>query len=180
MADEDLNHNEEVVQPVVSEVEQSAMEQGWVPQDQWEGPADQWRPAKEFLDRGELFKKIDAQNRDIKELRKALIDLKNHNSKIAEVEYKRALADLKSQKREALADGNVDAIMDIDEKIEAVRDAQQAHAAQPEVSHPAEANQLFQTWLHRNTWFESNRVMRAYANDLGKELASKGHTPEEV
>lgn len=180
MADENIEVNEEAGKQLeLSPVEQRAMEQGWVPQDQWDGPEDQWRPAKEFLDRGELFEKINAQNRDLKELRKALVDLRNHNAKIAEIEYKRALADLKSQKREALADGNVDAVMDIDDKIEAVKEAQQAHAA-PEVPQPSEVNPIFQTWLQRNKWFESNRVMRAYANDLGKELAMRGLSPAEV
>jgi len=88
--------------PTLTAAEEKAMEQGWVPQDQWEGDPEQWRPAKEFLDRGELFKKIEDQNRTIKEFKRALDDLKGHHSKTREVEYARALEALKMQKQSAI------------------------------------------------------------------------------
>lgn len=182
MADENTqeqNTEQDTQEVQLTPVEQKAMEQGWRPLDQWDGDPEDWRDAKSFIDRGELFGKIDVQRREIKELRTALQDLKVHNSRIAEVEYKRALATLKAEKREALADGNVDAVMEIEEKIEAVKDAQREAATQP-VTQPSEVNPMFQSWLTRNKWFEESRVMRAFANDLGKELASKGLSPAEV
>ena len=85
-------------QKELSLMEQRAMESGWVPQDQWEGDPDAWRPAKEYLDRGELFTKIETQNKTIKEMRRAMDDLRGHHAKVRETEYARALAELKTAK----------------------------------------------------------------------------------
>jgi hypothetical protein len=65
-------------EPQFTEIEQRAAEQGWRPQDEWDGEPDDWRTAREFLDRGEFFKKIDEQNRTIKELRKTQTDFAKH------------------------------------------------------------------------------------------------------
>jgi hypothetical protein len=100
------------------------MEQGWVPQDEWEGDPEQWRPAKEFLDRGELFKKIEDQNRTIKEFKRALDDLKGHHAKTRETEYARAIQALKAQKIAALEDGDAAAVVKLDDQIDLVKDEQ--------------------------------------------------------
>lgn len=173
MADE---NNEVQLTPI----EVKASEQGWVPQDQWEGDADAWRPAKEFLDRGELFKKIDDQRRDNKELRKVVEDLKQHNARIADIEYKRALATLKSKKRDALVEGDADAVIEIDEQIDAVKEAQREVVERPQPSVAQEVNPIFAAWVERNSWFNSNKAMRAFANDLGRDAAAQGMSPNEV
>ena len=112
-------------EPQLTAAEQKAMEQGWVPQDQWEGDPEQWRPAKEFLDRGELFKKIEDQNRTIKEFKRALDDLKQHHSKTRETEYARALQALKAQKKTALEEGDADTVIKLDDQIDLVKEEQQ-------------------------------------------------------
>lgn len=167
-------------QPQLTAVEQRAVEQGWVPQDQWEGEPDQWRPAKEFLDRGELFKKIDDQNRTIKEFKKVVDDLRKHNAKIAEVEYKRALEQLKEQKKVAIAEGDGEAVVSIDERIDAVKEAQREVQAAPVAEVAQEVNPIFSAWVERNQWFNSNRAMRAFANDVGREAAAQGLSPSDV
>lgn len=171
---------EHIETPALSPIEQKAMEQGWVPQDQWDGDPEQWRPAKEFLDRGELFRKIEDQNRTIKEFKKVVDDLKRHNAKIAEVEYKRALEQLKSQKKQAIAEGDGDAVVDIDERIEAVREAQREIAEAPPQEAAAEVNPIFVAWVEKNQWFNTNKAMRAYANEIGREAASRGMSPTDV
>lgn len=167
-------------EPQLNPIEQKAMEQGWRPLEQWEGPQEDWRDAKSFLDRGELFGKIDAQRGEIKQLRHALNDLRNHNARIAEVEYKRALNTLKAQKREALADGNVDAVIEIDDQIDVVKDAQRAAQAAPVVQPQSDLKPIFQNWVARNPWFEKDRVMQAYANDIGRQYAVDGLSPTEI
>ena len=184
MADENLTPTpESTPEQTPSPVELRAREQGWVPQEEWTGDPDAWRPAKEFVDRGELFKKIDTQSRELKEMRKALADLYAHNSKIAEIEYKRALADLKTQKKDALANGDADAVVEIDERIEVVREAQraaEAAPARPPVNVEAEINPVFVSWKERNTWYDNSKAMRAFADTVGREAALKGLAPQEV
>lgn len=162
----------------LTEVEQRAASQGWVPQDEWEGDADAWRPAKEFLDRGELFKKIDEQNRTIKEFKKTLDQFAKHHANVKKVEYERALADLKKEKREALAEGDADALIEVDEKIALVREAQREPVPQVEVD---SVNPVFTAWVERNGWYQTDDVMQAYADRIGNRLGAQGgYSPSEI
>ena len=64
MADEQEDLTPNTPEPAqFDEYEQRASAEGWVPKEEWTGDPAQWRPAKEFLDRGELFKKIEEQVR---------------------------------------------------------------------------------------------------------------------
>lgn len=159
----------------LTQVEEQAHNQGWVPKDEWEGDPEQWRPAKEFLDRGELFKKIDEQNRTIKEFKRTMDEFSQHHKKVRETEYKRALEDLKTQKKEALREGDADAVVDIDDKIALVREAQTEPIPQVRQSEPdPQNNVIFAAWKNRNGWYESNKAMRAYADRIGNDLGAQG------
>ncbi len=164
--------------PELSPIELKAIEAGWVPETDWEGDPEQWRPAKEFLDRGELFKKIEDQNRTIKEVRRALDDLKSHHSKTRETEYARALQALKAQKKAALEDGDADSVIDIDDKIDLVK--QEQSNLVKEVPSSPEIDPQFTEWVGKNKWYDTSQPMRAYADALGRDLAFKGLSPREV
>lgn len=166
--------------PQLTAAEQKASEQGWVPQDQWEGDPDQWRPAKEFLDRGELFKKIEDQNRTIKEFKRALDDLKGHHAKTRETEYARALQALKAQKKTALEEGDADSVIRLDDQIDLVKTEQGRLQAQAAVQDTPTVDPEFTDWVGKNNWYESNQPMRAYADALGRDLAFKGLSPSAV
>jgi hypothetical protein len=181
MADVDKGLEGQKQEPVnqepaqLTEIEQRASTQGWVPKDEWDGDPEQWRPAKEFLDRGELFKKIDDQNRTIKEFKKTLEEFAKHHSKVQKVEYDRALADLKAAKKVALNEGDADAVIDVDERIALVREAQKEAEAPVQVPNaPAEINPVFRAWVEKNSWYEHSPAMRAYADRLGNELGARG------
>jgi hypothetical protein len=160
--------------PKLTEIEQRASAQGWVPKDEWDGDPEQWRPAKEFLDRGELFKKIEDQNRTIKEFKKTLEQFAKHHADVRKVEFQRALDTLKAQKKEALVEGDADAVVDIDEKISAVKEASKAAEQPIQVPQAPELNPVFVAWVEKNNWYENNAAMRAYADRLGNELGAKG------
>lgn len=164
----------------LTDIEQRAVSQGWVPQDEWSGDPDQWRPAKEFLDRGELFKKIDEQNRTIKEFKRVLDEFGKHHSKVQKVEYERALADLKAAKKDALNEGNADAVIDIDEKMALVREAQLDIPQVKVPETPPDLNPVFVNWVSRNGWYETNKAMRAYADRIGGEYGSQGMSPVDI
>jgi hypothetical protein len=158
-----------------SDAEKRAMEQGWVPEDQYEGSG-KWRSAEEFLDRGELFAKIDEQGRKLRATESTLEALKKHHKKVAEVEYKRALNALKAEKKEALDDGDTARVVEIDEqiadtKIEAARAVAEIEQA-PQVQQPPNAQ--FVAWVTRNPWYQNNKAMKIFADTVGDELAYKG------
>lgn len=161
-------------------VEQKAADQGWVPQEEWEGDPEQWRPAKEFLDRGELFKKIEDQNRTIKEFKKALEDLKGHHAKTRDTEYKRALDTLKAQKMQALEEGDAKSVINIDDQIDLVKEEQRKLAEQANTPATSELNPEFVEWVDRNKWYERDDNMKIFADALGQRLAMAGKSPSAV
>jgi len=164
-----------------TETELKAMDAGWVPEDEWTGEKDAWRPAKEFLDRGELFKKIDDQNRTVKELRKALEEMKQHHSSVRETEYKRALETLKAERKDALAAGDADQVVEIEDQIDLIKEEQQKLKQAPKSQEDTpQLNPEFVAWVDKNRWYETNEPMRAYADALGRSLTLRGYSPSQV
>lgn len=153
-------------------IEERASAQGWRPKDEWDGDPDEWVSAREFVRAGELFKKIDDQNRTLKEFRKTIDELAKHNSKIAKVEYDRALNDLRAKKKEALELGDADAVIEVDDKIAAVREAQREAPAVATPQVPG-VNPIFESWVSRNGWYNNQPAMKAYADRIGTELGGQ-------
>lgn len=171
---EDIGSTEQIVPKEPSPVEQRAMSEGWVPQEEWQGEPDDWRPAKEFVDRGELFKKIEDQSRTIKQFKATLDAMGKHHAQVRDVEYKRALDTLKSQKKEALVEGDADAVVDIDEKIALVREEQKELSQVPAVADVPQSNPVLDNWTGKNSWYGNDKAMTAYADALGVEFHGKG------
>lgn len=158
-----------------SDTEKRAIAQGWVPKDEWDGHG-KWRDAEEFLDRGELFSKIDEQNRKLRNTEQTLEQMKVHLKKVRETEYNRALATLKAQKKAALEDGDADRVVEIDDqiadtKVKAAHEMQQIEARQQAQAGP---DVHFVAWVNRNQWYQNDRAMRGAADAIGEELAQSG------
>lgn len=186
MADENLNGETVVEKEEVtySPAEQEALAQGWVPKEEFQGDEHKWVDAGEFLRRGELFKKIEDQSKQLKDVKKALAEMAKLNADIREHEYKRALDALREQKKAALADGDADALIDIDDKIAAVREEQRELKENPPVNEQdtdtGETHPEFKAWVSQNQWYASNGPMKAFADRLGQELQAAGNSPSEV
>lgn len=161
--------------PAVSTVEQEARTQGWVPQDEWAGDPDKWRPAKEYVDRGELLRKIEQQSRSIKETNKALQTLAEHHKKVREVEYQRALNDLKTQRKAAFIDQDLERVAELDEDIDYVKEQQKQVLETPVIPEQRSAPPALTAWEQKNIWYKSDRAMTSFANDLAAELRQDGY-----
>lgn len=191
MADENVVENNTPAEttppqePEYSPIEQQAMAQGWVPEDQWNGKG-KWRDAEEFLERGELFAKIDEQSRHIKSLKSQQDAVNQHLELVRKNEYNRALADFKRERKLALAEGDADAVVEVEERMEAFKQqvaAREAAIAQQSQVAQASAHQdpVLQVWMSRNPWYSTDKAMKIYADQIGHELASAGLTnPQEI
>ena len=110
MSDEENVENveqseEQVEQVTISPTEQTAREQGWVSKEEWEADGkdvEAWRPAKEFVDRGELYKSIHTTKRELKQTQASLAALQKHHAYVFEKAQKQALEELKREKRLAI------------------------------------------------------------------------------
>lgn len=161
-----------------TEIEQRAASEGWVPQEEWTGDPDQWRPAKEFVDRGELFRKIEDQKRELKQVRAAIEDLGRHHRQVKEIAYKEALATLRAQKKEALEAGDADAVIALDDKIADTREAQKQAMVEPqkEVHQPQEQHPEVVKWENRNKWYQTDPIMKGAADELARSMVGRGIT----
>ena len=130
---EDLAVDEDVIEDEeddeVDPAEELASSGGWVPQDQWKGDPKDWVDAREFNYRGELMKRIQSQSSQIhaqmaetEGLKDALKVLGEHNRTIAEKEYKKAVTDLKKQRREALKEEEFDLADELEEQLEEIKE----------------------------------------------------------
>lgn len=167
--------------PQLSEVEQRAVADGWQPKEAWVEsgkPESDWRDAQTFIDRGELFKKIDEVKRENKTLKRTLNQFKDHHERVKEVEFKRALEVLRQEKKQALIDGDADRVVEIDDQILETREAQ-AQAASQIQTEAADIHPDFEVWVNKNSWYGTNSEMREFADDVGI-LYKKRHPAADV
>ena len=163
-------------------VETKAREQGWVPKEEWTGEEDKWRPAREFVDRGELFGKIDSMSKELKEAKKTLKLMQEHHSKVKESEYNRAVTDLKALQKQHLEEGNSDGYLETTELLTDLKAEQKARAVVAETSPKNEPHPDFVSWVEKNQWYNKDDEMRDYADAIGLGYNQKhpGLEPEEV
>lgn len=182
MTDEVIPSGEDVTPevPQLSETEQEAMASGWVPKEEYKGVEHKWVDAGEFLRRGELFKKIEDQSKQLKDVRSALNEMKKLHSQVREVEYKRALDALREQKRTALQDGDADAVIAAEERIDLVKEQVKQLQSEPQEVQESTEHPEFTQWTDRNSWYKSSGPMKAFADALGQDLARAGNSPSEV
>jgi len=185
MADEIENTGEQETAPEVKvdPFEAKALELGWRPKEDWEGPEEEFIDAKEFVRRKPLFEKIEHQSKSIKQLTQAFEALKTHHTKVKESEYQRALKSLKDARRTAMAEGESERALAYEEKIEEV-EAQKAEfdAEADKVQIPQEPTEhpTFVAWREKNSWYGRDEDLTAFADGLGPRLARNGLSPQEV
>lgn len=167
-------------QPQLSPVQEQALSQGWVPKDEYKGDPEKWVEAAEFLRRGELFAKIEHQNRELKDVKRALHEIGKMHAQVKEIEYKRALDTLRAQKKVALEEGDADAVIAAEEAIDAVKEHQRAVINEPQVQESGELHPEFMEWKSKNSWYENDPDLNAWANGLAPSLQAQGLTPSQI
>lgn len=151
--------------PSTPSVEDIAREQGWRPKEEYDGDPTKWVSAETFVAKGELIAKIESLGRKLKDTEKTMQMFKEHHAKVKETEFKNAVAFLKQQKKEAYEQGDVDKIMELDDKLAEVRETQKRQA---EVVQEASAtNPDFEQWVSENDWYNKDSEMRSDADMVG-------------
>ena len=158
--------------------EQRAMEHGWRPQDQWQGDPEDWVSAREFNRRGELFARIAKYGNENKEMRESLKKLFEHNRKLYDAGYKKAITDLRQQKLMAAEEGDTRKLLEIDEQIDNLKEEHSNaikefdQSVTPTVATPNEEYQLaYESWKQVNPWYGKNAALTQIADNLAKEIA---------
>jgi len=189
MAEDQVNDQQPDNAPEVNEgVEKEARLFGWVPKEEFRGSETDWVDADTFVKRGKeinpilrknnetLMKKLDEKAKEIDEIKASVEEFKKFQKEAFErkkSELQAELDTLKAQKKEAIAVGNGDLVVELDDRIDELKDAQreakeEAKAPPPATaSTPVPSDPELNAWLERNTWFGQDEEMTDVSNGLG-------------
>lgn len=167
MSEDDEKQTEGEGQETQSAIEEKATRWGWRP--------DGELSAEEFVARGmedgpmlrAQVKKLDRQLAQATDQIKMLVEGMAQNRKQG---YEQALREIKSRQVAAVEDGDVDAYRKLDEEAEAVRKRaeKETQYQQPQQDQPRPE---FEEWQERNSWFNEDQELRAYAEAMGDYVA---------
>ena len=163
--------NPQLDQEYVEAIESKARVKGWTTQEEWHGPLEDWVDAKEFLGREKLFNRIkelkDALHTNSQKFDREFQAMANHFSQMKGVEYKRALADLKSQLAFAKEERDVESVEKLTQQVAAVEQEREiATRVIPQEQTQADPEK-FRKFKQENSWFDSDKELQEEAMSIG-------------
>lgn len=175
---------QDVVDQQPSESEVKARRLGWLPQEEFQGNPEQWRDADSFLKRGEEihgFMKADIEklhttvaqrDRELQELRASMEEFRKFHNETAERAYKRAIDELKQLKAEAVNQGDGSRVVELDDEIAQLKEAQKKPVIEEKKAAPAPSRE-YEDWLPQNRWFVEDAELNQLAESFGEVLMLK-------
>ena len=166
----------EEVEPTEAEVK--AREMGWKSQDQLPDGVE-FIPADEFIRRKPLFDKIESQKRyydeKIRGVEQTLNQLAQHHTKVKEVEYQRALKDLRMQKREAMKEGDTVVALELEDKMDSLTEAHAEEVKQDviETKQTVGPSPEFLSWVKYNNWYMTDPDMHDFADGVAVSFVQR-------
>lgn len=175
-------------------VEDRARDMGWVPQDEWKGNADQWRPAEEFVRRGEeilpiVKSRLEKSEDQVNTLTRKIDDLtQDYNDRFERMQRTSQLAlerqaqqikaHYETKKREAveLADPAAyeqaakEEALALEEHTKAVEAEQEPKGDQNGSAIPSGIRLKVDAWVEENPWFLSDPALSGYARGVDEEI----------
>lgn len=161
---EEVKKEETVEKPEPNEIEQRAMSMGWRPQTEWQGNEDDFIDAKEFVRRKPLFDKIESTTKRLRGVEETLNQLASHHQKVKELEYQRALKELRTEKRAALKDGDTITALELEDKMDEMAETRQQEVQQISQKPAAQASPEFLVWVQSNDWYLKDPDMHDFAD----------------
>jgi hypothetical protein len=165
--------------PELSPVVQQAMDQGWLPKEDWVAAGrdpEEHRSAKEFVERGELYKSIHTTKRELKQTQTALDALQRHHRYVFEKAHQQAIRDLRAEKRLAIRNDDIDRLEEIETEIEQLQDQHVKEvAAVQEQAAAAQPAPEFQNFVDRNPWYLTDKMLRDEADAAGFIFLNNGN-----
>src|SRR5690606_1081142 len=160
----------------------AAMERGWKPRDQYEGDPTKWRSAELFLELEPFYKRIESQSKQLKNYEKTVKQIAQDMKTVREQAYKKALSDLRAERKNAMQEGDYDRVELLEERMDLLKEEQQRQAIQAEVSHAEDDvdPSVFVEWTKRNTWYERDSGLKDWADARGLVLFQQGKDKMEI
>lgn len=151
-------------------VEALAKEMGWQEKGAFKGDDTNYVDAASYIKKGQdiqdnMRQSLKDQKRQLSDMAGSLTELKSHNERVYKAEVgqlKKELSTLKQQKKEAIEDGDVAKVGEIDEQIDTVKESMEP----PKPNEQQAPTGDFETWIQDNDWYEKDKEMAAYADAL--------------
>ncbi|MHA2266021.1 MAG: hypothetical protein ACXAEN_26815 [Candidatus Thorarchaeota archaeon] len=157
-------------------IEQRARDMGWRPKEEWSGPEENWKTAEDFVRIGEnympvLKERLGKMEETIGELRTENKKVTGSLTKLAEWhrgtwkrQYAKALADIKAQKRAAVAEHDTEEYDRlVQEEADLLDEADGSDPGSPPADDTVPEFYEFQT---KNPWYGQDPEMTMYADGL--------------
>lgn len=156
-----------------------AKRQGWVPQEDYNGPEDKWVDADTFVKKGKeinalLRKDNEFLKREVSEMKSTMMEFKKFHADTEKRAYERAMLDLREQKKEAIAAGDGEKVLQVDDAIDELKTARK----EEKIAAPA-PNQIdpsFIEWQEDNRWFGKDTELTAEANLISEVVRRQNPT----
>lgn len=171
----------------VNQFEKEARLLGWVPKEEFRD-GDNWVDAETFVKRGKeinpilrknneiLLKKLEDSKREIEEVKRVAKEFEKYQKDNAErkvKELEKELLSLKEQKKAAVAAGDGEAVVALDDQIDEVKQQQKDAKKEPEKSTAPAATQadpVVTAWMEENEWYTSDFKYSNIADSLGRQI----------
>jgi len=173
---EETGKSEEAKQTETDEdrIEALAREMGWTPKEDFKGDDADFVDAETYIRRGRdiqesMRKSLKEQKQQLAAMSNSLAELKSHNEKVYKAEIarlKKELTSLKTQKKEAIEEGDVDRVNDIDEQIDVIKESISSEKEEPATTNQPPENPEFNEWLKNNQWYLEDDEMARYADSI--------------
>lgn len=160
--------------PDTSAVEAEARTFGWRPQEEFNGPAEKWRSAEEFLEEGKringflrkdlqkLQSQLTARDATIADLQRSITEFAEFHRMTEQRAYEKARKELQDARKEALRNNDGDTVVEIEERLEALKPP--AAPKTPEAAPAPKADPVWDGWVAQNQWFTNDKKLNAVAN----------------
>jgi hypothetical protein len=199
-AQETVEHDQNTVDSGASDIETRARAMGWVAQDEFRGDPARWRPAEEFVQRGEnemplLRENLRRTTDQLTQLQERLArQEREHKDSITRIERMSAAALTRQREqleasyaagmRNAAAAGDIDQYQRIESaKAAALSNFDQEAAevrAQPKAEPPPQGQapspeyiSKVDSWAQRNVWYKTDPELHHIANGYSAFLAQQ-------
>jgi hypothetical protein len=153
------------------DVEAKARDQGWRPKEEWTGKPEHWKDAATYIEHGDLR----ATNKRLED-RLARVE-RTTETAISNLkkQHEKELADLKAEKRAAVAKGDVKAVDAIDEQIDALKASTPEKVSASGTDAPEDKHEVQADWLVDNPWYDApeHEAMTRYAMKISQGYAEE-------
>lgn len=163
-------------------VEERARMMGWIPKEEFTGDPETWVDAETFVKQAEermpllkatlrkLEKKLSEQSRQMAAMQKDFQAFVEMSRKAQENAYLRALAELRSELKEAVEDRDSEKFEQLQRQYEQLLVQHPAFTGkQPQQEYFSQ--EVFDEWESQNPWYKTEPEMREYAQFVDAKLA---------